>query len=107
MLVKEAVWCASLTLVSVFAYWSINYIAAEIEMPFGEDDNDLPISLLQEGFNTSLRMLLDECTRKPPAYDFNPNVARELETFKCPYQLITSSQHSTWRSDHYLIRKAE
>jgi predicted membrane chloride channel (bestrophin family) len=41
-------------------FWSINYIAAEIEMPFGEDANDLPIAQLQEGFNTSLRMLIDE-----------------------------------------------
>merc|ERR1711865_503002 len=35
------------TFMLVFAFWSINYIAVELEMPFGDDTNDLPLSEMQ------------------------------------------------------------
>eukprot|EP00928_Gymnodinium_smaydae_P003227 TRINITY_DN11153_c0_g1_i1.p1 TRINITY_DN11153_c0_g1~~TRINITY_DN11153_c0_g1_i1.p1 ORF type:complete len:346 (+),score=35.03 TRINITY_DN11153_c0_g1_i1:75-1112(+) len=53
-------------LVSTFSVWSINFIAIEIEAPFGTDDNDLPLESLQESFNDSLVTLLQPQTRTPP-----------------------------------------
>lgn len=29
---------------SVLALWGMNYVAVELEQPFGQDDNDLPIA---------------------------------------------------------------
>lgn len=39
--------CASLSFVTIFAFFSLNYIATEIERPFGLDDNDLPMAGFQ------------------------------------------------------------
>merc|ERR1719353_2220304 len=45
----------------VFGLWSLNYIAAELEVPFGRDANDLPLVDFQLHMNNSLLMLsLDE-----------------------------------------------
>lgn len=53
-----------------FAFWSINYIAGELEQPFGDDPNDLPMAELQMNFNSSLCVLFDEQAVQPPAFEF-------------------------------------
>lgn len=106
VLMMDVAWCGLLTFVSVFAFWSLNYIAAEIEMPFGEDQNDLPISQLQEGFNMALRMLLDDVSRNPPAFNFVPELHGSCESVKCPFRLITDVQHKTWGSCHAKLKQA-
>jgi len=68
LLVKHLFWKICLTFMVIFAFWSINYIAAEIEMPFGEDANDLPIKDLQDEMNTGLRLLLEVRMQKPPQF---------------------------------------
>lgn len=55
-----------LAFVVVAAFWSINYIAMEIESPFGDDINDLPVKDMVAGMNSSLMNLLDERTSTPP-----------------------------------------
>jgi len=55
-------WCVLGTFVPVFGLLSLNYIAEELEMPFGEDHNDLPLTHFQEEMNSSLMMLLHECS---------------------------------------------
>merc|ERR1712216_95759 len=54
IIMEDISWCCVLTFISVFSFWCINYIAAEIEMPFGDDANDLPIGRLQERMNACL-----------------------------------------------------
>ena len=41
----------------VMALWGINYIAAEIESPFGKDANDLDLTEMALDMNDSLFML--------------------------------------------------
>jgi len=94
MLVEDFPWAAGLAFISVFVFWAVNYIAAEIEMPFGEDANDLPIAYLQEGMNISLRMLLDDRSKNPPAFNFVPQTHWTADLIKCPYALITDVQHT-------------
>merc|ERR1712232_561327 len=53
-----------------FSFWSINYIAMELEQPFGDDPNDLPMAELQSNFNSSLCVLFDEQAVQPPAFEF-------------------------------------
>merc|ERR1719486_130150 len=69
--VKSPFWASTLTFILVFAFWSINYIAAEIEMPFGEDKNDLNITDLQERMNAELCLLLEARVQHAP--DFHPS----------------------------------
>jgi len=56
--------------ITTLAFWSINYIAVEIEMPYGDDCNDLPLREMQRSMNQSLLTLLDRRAQTPPLYDF-------------------------------------
>merc|ERR1719163_1346459 len=60
------------SLFATFALWGINFIAAELELPFGDDPNDLPIETLQVDFNGSLCVLLDKLGKEPPRFKYNP-----------------------------------
>lgn len=58
MLIRDAFWAAIFTFVPVFGLFSLNFIAIELENPFGNDDNDLPLAHFQSEMNSSLLMLL-------------------------------------------------
>merc|ERR1719440_248090 len=52
--------------VPIAGMWCITFIAGQLEQPFGDEANDLPLSTMQFDFNTSLLMLLDpQSTRAP------------------------------------------
>jgi len=51
-----------------FAFWCLIYIALEIDQPFGEDDNDLPLREMQRDFNQSLLRLMHPLAQKVPGY---------------------------------------
>eukprot|EP00929_Paragymnodinium_shiwhaense_P002747 TRINITY_DN10302_c0_g1_i1.p1 TRINITY_DN10302_c0_g1~~TRINITY_DN10302_c0_g1_i1.p1 ORF type:complete len:569 (+),score=80.03 TRINITY_DN10302_c0_g1_i1:87-1793(+) len=69
---------ALLTFCTVFSMWSINYIAAELEMPFGSDPNDLPLTELQEDFNECMRMLMHPMTKGLPTFIYDEDQHEEL-----------------------------
>merc|ERR1719272_1088772 len=73
ILVTEAAWAALLSFVAVFSLWSVNFIGAELEIPFGDDHNDLPIREMQNDLNRSLWSLTYENTRTPPRYEWSGN----------------------------------
>merc|ERR1719217_1066291 len=106
IIMEDVAWCAILTFISVFCYWCINYIAAEIEMPFGEDANDLPVARLQESLNQALMMLLDDRCRQAPSFTFNDQ-ALDLGTIPCPFWLITDVQHNMFGEHHHKTKKLE
>eukprot|EP00928_Gymnodinium_smaydae_P056757 TRINITY_DN40084_c0_g1_i1.p1 TRINITY_DN40084_c0_g1~~TRINITY_DN40084_c0_g1_i1.p1 ORF type:complete len:484 (+),score=45.74 TRINITY_DN40084_c0_g1_i1:97-1548(+) len=62
---------AGATFVITLAYWSLCYIATEIEQPFGDDYNDINLEQLQIDFNSSLQLLLNPRTTTPPAFTFD------------------------------------
>jgi len=68
---SDPVWAGALTFVSVSSYWSLYFIALEIDQPFGEDKNDLPVREMQKDFNRSLLNLLE-------------GAAQTVPTFNCP-----------------------
>lgn len=96
LLVTSRYWAASTTFISVFSFWSINYIAAEIELPFGDDPNDLPIRDLQSEMNKNLLMLLHKRAQQPPNFNDPPGVEADnwrlgtAITMKCPKELVSS-----------------
>lgn len=64
----DATWAPVITFAAVLAMWSTNYTAAELEQPFGEDVNDLPIAAMMTEMNLRLRSLLDERVKVPPDF---------------------------------------
>lgn len=54
---EKAWWAAIVSFVWVFCAYGANFIATELEMPFGTDPNDLPLEPFQKEMNDSLRML--------------------------------------------------
>jgi hypothetical protein len=59
-------WAALFTFTAVFLFSTINFIAAEIEQPFGDDANDIVLADLQSKFNNILvTMLSPQCTQRP------------------------------------------
>jgi len=52
--------------IQVFILWSLNFIAVEIENPFGTDPNDLDGEYMQEEMNRNLIMLLQPSSIRIP-----------------------------------------
>jgi len=69
-------WAFIFTAVPVFGLFSLNYVARELEVPFGNDSNDLPLELFQQNMNQALLMLIRPesdhvaCTSPQCAKDF-------------------------------------
>mmetsp|Transcript_86996 Transcript_86996/g.153836 ORF Transcript_86996/g.153836 Transcript_86996/m.153836 type:complete len:350 (+) Transcript_86996:126-1175(+) len=61
-------WAAIVCFLVSFAIWSLLYIALELDQPFGDDDNDLPLSLFQHEFNEHLKMMIRPEARYPPKF---------------------------------------
>merc|ERR1719482_1278571 len=62
------------TFLPVFGLYCLNFIAGELENPFGTDDNDLPLEHFQTEMNNCLMMLLH------PNTDLIANVGPRCET---------------------------
>eukprot|EP00931_Biecheleriopsis_adriatica_P103040 TRINITY_DN77932_c0_g1_i1.p1 TRINITY_DN77932_c0_g1~~TRINITY_DN77932_c0_g1_i1.p1 ORF type:complete len:521 (-),score=58.55 TRINITY_DN77932_c0_g1_i1:33-1595(-) len=70
---RHPFWACLLTFLPIFGAYTLNYIARELEMPFGDDANDLPLEESQAHMNNSLLMLIYEDS------DLVPNTRPECE----------------------------
>merc|ERR1712025_570731 len=70
----------------VGSYWSINFIAVELEQPFGDDDNDLPLKEMQEDMNNSLCALMKEQAQEVPAFTYHRD-HDELSMINCDFDV--------------------
>lgn len=76
--IQTGFWAAMFSFIIVFSFQSINYIACELEGPFGDDANDLPLALMASDMNTSLITLLaDRAMTVPPTFEFG-DMQRDL-----------------------------
>jgi len=75
--VERVFWSGAISFIVAFSFWSINYIAVELECPFGDDANDLPLAEMQEDINRCLVGLLDRRAQQPPDFKFR------TESLKC------------------------
>lgn len=93
----DPLWCGLVNFITVFCFFGINFIASEIEMPFGDDPNDLPLHSLQSSLNASLIQLLEKDMATCP--DFQLTEARlDCPTLPCPLYLMSAEQHTLfWR----------
>jgi len=62
-------WSSLMCFFVVTAFWSLFYIALEIDQPFGEDANDLPIKEMQQDFNKSILLLMEETAQFTPRFE--------------------------------------
>mmetsp|Transcript_116107 Transcript_116107/g.335322 ORF Transcript_116107/g.335322 Transcript_116107/m.335322 type:complete len:591 (+) Transcript_116107:118-1890(+) len=67
------------TFMIVFVFWSVHHIAVEIEMPFGEDPNDLPLDKINRKFNKVLLRLLETKAQQMPTLVRRPAVSVRSE----------------------------
>eukprot|EP00929_Paragymnodinium_shiwhaense_P059175 TRINITY_DN29626_c0_g2_i1.p1 TRINITY_DN29626_c0_g2~~TRINITY_DN29626_c0_g2_i1.p1 ORF type:complete len:514 (+),score=122.50 TRINITY_DN29626_c0_g2_i1:137-1678(+) len=82
LVVEDLAACGMVTFVNSFSFWCINYIAAEIEMPFGDNPNDLPVEELQLDFNSSLSRLMNPLVQSPPEFRFDKEMHTEMQLDK-------------------------
>merc|ERR1712217_153343 len=68
--IDSPLWAGILSFMGIFTLWSINYVAQEIERPYGDGHNDLPLVEMQLSFNTSLTALLEKQAMQPPMFSF-------------------------------------
>jgi len=71
-------WATLLSFLSIFVLWCIHFNAIELEFPFGNRANDLPMVQLQQEWNESIRTLLDKRATKPPGFDYQPDFHNDL-----------------------------
>eukprot|EP00929_Paragymnodinium_shiwhaense_P001424 TRINITY_DN101660_c0_g1_i1.p1 TRINITY_DN101660_c0_g1~~TRINITY_DN101660_c0_g1_i1.p1 ORF type:complete len:562 (-),score=105.22 TRINITY_DN101660_c0_g1_i1:91-1776(-) len=64
-------WAGIITFSVALAYWSINYIAVELEMPYGGDANDLPLPVMQQEMNRSLLVLMKRKAQHVPRFEYD------------------------------------
>mmetsp|Transcript_61174 Transcript_61174/g.137848 ORF Transcript_61174/g.137848 Transcript_61174/m.137848 type:complete len:625 (-) Transcript_61174:21-1895(-) len=62
---------ALITFMPILTFWCLNYMASEIEQPFGEDANDLPIPEMVRSMNVSLKNLIQRRTQNPPSFSYD------------------------------------
>lgn len=68
----ESIWWAFMICFFVTGgLWCVVYIAREIEQPFGEDPNDLPMVQIQKDFNNSLLSLMQPLAQKVPSFKYD------------------------------------
>lgn len=61
-------WSATVCFLVSFSTWSLLYIALEIDQPFGDDANDLPLREFQQEFNEHLKKMILPEVRYPPKF---------------------------------------
>lgn len=72
--------CAAFLNVTVL--WSVNYLAVEIERPFGHDANDLPLHSEVERMNSMLLILCKPGVNISPSYDEPIDINLQPETLQ-------------------------
>mmetsp|Transcript_3613 Transcript_3613/g.7917 ORF Transcript_3613/g.7917 Transcript_3613/m.7917 type:complete len:575 (+) Transcript_3613:162-1886(+) len=87
-LTTSRLWAPVFSFIPIFGFASLNFIGVELENPFGDDANDLPLEHFQTEMNKCLLMLLQENADLVPGTssvrcttDF-PELRDGMETFR-------------------------
>ena len=78
-------WAGIMVMVVSTSYWTLFYIAQEIDQPFGEDANDLPVRQMQQKFNAKLQFFLDPLSTKIP--QFSMESSQHIEVLRSSYNV--------------------
>eukprot|EP00930_Biecheleria_cincta_P080003 TRINITY_DN6806_c0_g2_i1.p1 TRINITY_DN6806_c0_g2~~TRINITY_DN6806_c0_g2_i1.p1 ORF type:complete len:614 (-),score=83.83 TRINITY_DN6806_c0_g2_i1:76-1671(-) len=67
--IDSIMWAGIICFCVTGALWSVIYIGKEIDQPFGEDANDLPMVEMQKDFNRSLMNLMHPRAKAIPTFE--------------------------------------
>lgn len=88
-------WAFTWSFTVVLCSWCINFIAVEMEQPFGGDINDLPTHEMQDEMNEALLFLVDpRCARLPKMKD-----TAVWDVHKLIKQYVKEEEISLWQID--------
>eukprot|EP00930_Biecheleria_cincta_P083503 TRINITY_DN7306_c0_g2_i1.p1 TRINITY_DN7306_c0_g2~~TRINITY_DN7306_c0_g2_i1.p1 ORF type:complete len:523 (-),score=73.54 TRINITY_DN7306_c0_g2_i1:62-1630(-) len=87
---QHATSAALFTFICVVGLKSIDLITTELENPFGDDPNDLPVHLFHREFNGQLLLLLDHVLVMPPSLGPSP----EFDFTKLRDKVLTRQNES-------------
>merc|ERR1712232_1282354 len=82
VMLRSEVLAFTVTWITIFALTSINYIAAELEMPYGDDVNDINMGEFMVSFNLLMRRLMTQRSRIPPTFIYNERIHEGLPLSK-------------------------
>jgi hypothetical protein len=99
-MIQSKVWCAIISFMPVWGAYCLNFIAQELENPFGTDKNDLPLEHFQIEMNNCLMMLLHPNTDLIPA--LNPKCEKDFHRLRAGYRMSHKPEHN---ADGTLTRK--
>lgn len=77
---------ACMSFMVVEAYWSLNFIALELEQPYGDDPNDLPLHDMMEDLNQSLCGLVTPHALSPPEFEYDTDRDMHLPKHKTHFE---------------------
>ncbi|CAE7725293.1 unnamed protein product [Symbiodinium microadriaticum] len=83
-------WWAGIMVFSVVtSYWTLYYIAQEIDQPFGEDANDLPVREMQRHFNEKLDFFISPLSCAVP--EFNVDASYHIQMLSSTFSVALSN----------------
>lgn len=81
-------WCAAVfTFISQLCIISVDLIATELENPFGDDPNDLPVHTFHMVFNETLALILHPSAHKPPT--IRPDASMKMDDIVDPRRSVS------------------
>eukprot|EP00931_Biecheleriopsis_adriatica_P063931 TRINITY_DN38808_c0_g1_i1.p1 TRINITY_DN38808_c0_g1~~TRINITY_DN38808_c0_g1_i1.p1 ORF type:complete len:566 (-),score=102.45 TRINITY_DN38808_c0_g1_i1:91-1668(-) len=102
--VNTPAWAGVISFIVCFSYWSVHFISLELEMPFGDDDNDLPLHHMQRDMNSSLMMLMENKAQEVPKFTYSPSKMASLKRLEVDFdRLIASEDLQTYRRESMKI----
>ncbi|CAE7349148.1 unnamed protein product [Symbiodinium natans] len=83
-------WWAGIMVFAVStSYWTLYYIAQEIDQPFGEDANDLPVREMQRHFNEKLEFFISPLSCSVP--EFNLDASQHIQMLSSTFSVALAS----------------
>jgi len=87
LFVESTIWACVFAFTAVGGFYAINEVAIELEDPFGDDENDLPMLGFQRDFNERLLMFHGWAAHNPlfdtPLFDLQFKIQGHFNSLKC------------------------
>merc|ERR1711933_417169 len=72
-------WAVLFSFCSIFVLWCIHFNALDLEFPFGNRVNDLPMNEFMQDWNRSIITLLDKKATRPPVFKYDPTTHNAVD----------------------------
>mmetsp|Transcript_68468 Transcript_68468/g.198585 ORF Transcript_68468/g.198585 Transcript_68468/m.198585 type:complete len:521 (+) Transcript_68468:91-1653(+) len=83
---------AATSFLNIFILWCVNYLSVDIEQPFGDRANDLPLHEEMAHMNRTLEMLMKGYAKRVPAYEGPAAAPKVLATVNLAMQLDAAAK---------------